>query len=149
VHASSSLYASFSHKLKRAAVLKVALGIGGDEIAHFLAWVDFAGSAIQGSPFNFLDAQSSVANQDIAFPSPNRKPSGPLCQICLSFPVPGDVMDKAVACRPVIGQLDDQFSGAVATINSFTRNGLFVGQSTEFMHTLMQIAEDADCAIRK
>jgi len=148
-HASSSLYASFSHKLKRAAVLKVALGIGGDEIAHFLAWVDFAGSAIQGSPFNFLDAQSSVANQDIAFPSPNRKPSGPLCQICLSFPVPGDVMDKAVACRPVIGQLDDQFSGAVATINSFTRNGLFVGQSPEFMHTLMQIAEDADCAIRK
>jgi hypothetical protein len=147
-HAGSSLYASFSHKLRRAAVLKVALGIGGDEIAHFLAWVDFAGCAIQGSPFNFLDAQSSVANHDMTSPCFNRKPSGPLCQACLSFPVPGDVRNQTAACRPVLRPLDDQFGGAVPTINSFTRNGLFVGQSPEFMLTLTQMAEDADNAIR-
>ena len=47
----SSLYATFSHKLKRAKVLKVALGIGGNEIAHFLEWVDFAGNAVQWAPF--------------------------------------------------------------------------------------------------
>jgi hypothetical protein len=147
-HAGSSLYASFRHKLKRAAVLKVVLGIGGDEIAHFLVWVDFAGSAIHGAPFNVLDAQSSVANQDMALPYLNRRPSVPLCQTCLSFPVPGDVISKAVACRPVIHPLDDQFSGAIPTVNSFARNGLFVGQSPEFMHTLTQMAEDADNAIR-
>src|SRR5579863_7861569 len=47
----SSLYATFSHKMRRAKVLKVALGIGGNEISHFLSWVDFAGSAVQWPPF--------------------------------------------------------------------------------------------------
>jgi hypothetical protein len=48
----------------------------------------------------------------------------------------------------VIRQLDHQFSGAVATINSFTGNGPFVGQSPEFMRTLMRMAGDAEGAIR-
>ena len=65
----------------------------------------------------------------------------------MSFPVPGDVKDQTAACRPVLHPLDDQFGGAVPTINSFTRNGLFVGQSPEFMLTLTQMAEDADNAI--
>jgi len=146
-HSISSLYASFSHKVRRAAVLKVMLGIGGEEIAHFLAWVDFAGCAIQGSPFNVLIARSSVADQDVTSPYLNRKPRGLLSQTCLSFPVSGDPLTKSVACHPVRRPLDDQFSGAVATINSFIRNGLFVGQSPEFLHTLIQMAEDADGAI--
>jgi len=31
-----------SQKVTDPEVLKVTLGIGGDEIAHFLEWVDFA-----------------------------------------------------------------------------------------------------------
>jgi hypothetical protein len=27
--------------------LKITLSIGGDEIAHFLEWVDFAGNGVQ------------------------------------------------------------------------------------------------------
>jgi hypothetical protein len=48
----SSLYARFSNKLERAKVVKVAPGIGSNEIAHFLAWMDFVGNADQLAPFN-------------------------------------------------------------------------------------------------
>ena len=146
-HAGSTLYASLSQKVRRASVLKITLGIGGDEIAHFLAWVNFTRNAIQGPPFSFHKAQSLVAKQNMPVPNFSAKPGGPL-RSHLSFPVPGDSTTKNAAYGPVIRLLEDQFSGAVATINSFTQNGLFVGQSPEFMNTLIQMAEDADEAIR-
>jgi hypothetical protein len=37
----SSLYAALSQKVTDPEVLEITLGIGGDEIAHFLGWVDF------------------------------------------------------------------------------------------------------------
>src|SRR6202453_4939272 len=43
----SSLYATMSQKVSDPEVLEVTLGIGGDEIAHFLEWVDFAGNGVQ------------------------------------------------------------------------------------------------------
>jgi hypothetical protein len=39
-------------------------------------------------------------------------------------------------------------AGAVATIASFTADGLFVGQSTKFLQTVNQLAEEADAATR-
>ena len=35
------------------------------------------------------------------------------------------------------------------TINHFSQNGLFVGQSPEFLRTLLQMAEEADTALGK
>jgi hypothetical protein len=58
-----SLYASLSQKVSHAEVLKITLGIGGDEIAHFLEWVDFAGNAVQGPPFSFDNAQKPVTDR--------------------------------------------------------------------------------------
>src|ERR1700722_20279403 len=43
----ASLYAALSQKVKHPEVLEITLGIGGDEIAHFLEWVDFAGNGVQ------------------------------------------------------------------------------------------------------
>ena len=43
----SSLYQALSQKVSSLEVLKITLGIGGDEIAHFLEWVDFAGNGVQ------------------------------------------------------------------------------------------------------
>jgi hypothetical protein len=43
----SSLYAALSQKVSSLEVLKITLGIGGDEVAHFLEWVDFAGNGVQ------------------------------------------------------------------------------------------------------
>jgi hypothetical protein len=42
----------------------------------------------------------------------------------------------------------DQLGGAVATIESFTADGLFEGQSQRFFHTVRKLAREADAAQR-
>src|SRR3984957_8687096 len=51
----SSLYATLSQKVTDPEVLEITLGIGGDEIAHFLEWVDFAGNGVQQPVAPFKD----------------------------------------------------------------------------------------------
>jgi hypothetical protein len=40
-----------------------------------------------------------------------------------------------------------RFGSAVATIQSFTENGLFLGQSNRLLRTLTTLAEEADAAV--
>ncbi len=42
-----SLYATLAEHVSEAEVLRILFSIGGDEIAHFLEWVDFAGNGVQ------------------------------------------------------------------------------------------------------
>jgi hypothetical protein len=35
-----------NQKAKHPEVVRITLGIGGDEVAHFLEWVDFAGNGV-------------------------------------------------------------------------------------------------------
>ena len=144
----SSLYASLSQKVRDLEVLKITLGIGGDEIAHFLEWVDFAGNAVQGPPFSFDNSQVPVTDKGLTFPNFNVTPGGPLFQTNLIFPVPCEFISKDLPRCSVIRPLDDQFGGAVATAKSFIADGLFVGQSKEFLQTFMNMAEEADAARR-
>ena len=48
----------------------------------------------------------------------------------------------------VIRPLTDRFAGAVATIASFTADGLFQGQSPEFFTFVNKLAKEADDARR-
>ena len=41
------------------------MAIGGDEIAHFLEWVDLLGNGVQGPPFNFQGANSPVTDMGL------------------------------------------------------------------------------------
>ena len=145
-HAGASLYAHFSQELTRVAVLRVVLGIGSDELAHFLVWEDFVGHAIQGPPFDCRNAELATAGHDGGLPCFNREPSHPLWQTWTNIPVPDNFIGKTLPYCPVTRPFDDQFRGGIATINSLTRNGLFIGQSPEFMDALMQMAKDADSA---
>jgi hypothetical protein len=144
----SSLYASLSQKVRDKEVLKITLGIGGDEIAHFLEWVDFAGNAVQGPPFSFNNAQTPVTDHGLTFPNFNDTPGGPLFQTNLIFPVPCEFIRKDLPHCAVIRPLDDRFGGAVATVESFIADGLFKGQSKEFLQTFKHMAEEADAAER-
>ena len=56
----SSLYATMSQKVTDPEVLEITLGIGGDEIAHFLEWVDFAGNGVQAPVAPFTDPISGL-----------------------------------------------------------------------------------------
>jgi Ferritin-like domain len=138
----SSLYASLSQKVKDPEVLQITLGIGGDEIAHFLEWVDFAGNGVQQPVAPFTDSISKLT-----FPN-FFSPLNPLKQPSLIFPVPCEFISSKLPHVSIIRPLTDKFAGAVATIASFTADGLFVGQSKKFLSTLQTMAEEADAAQR-
>jgi hypothetical protein len=143
----SSLYATFSHKLKRAKVLQVALGIGGNEIAHFLEWVDFAGNAVQWAPFQSDNLPSPMEGYDLEL-TPNTNIVVPFECPGLNFPIPPDGFSELLTDCAALLPLETRFGGAVNTVNHFSQNGLFVGQSPEFPRTLLEMAEEADSALR-
>jgi hypothetical protein len=137
----SSLYAALIQKATDLEVVKLMFGIGGDEVAHFLEWVDFAGNAVQAPVAPFTDSVSGVT-----FPN-FFNPLNPLIQPSLIFPVPTE-FKRNLPPVSIIRPLTDKFGGAVATIKSFTEDGLFVGQSQQFLKTLHTMAVAADSAVR-
>jgi hypothetical protein len=140
--AGTSLYATLSQKVSDAEVLKVTLSIGGDEICHFLEWVDFAGNGVSPPIAPFTDPTNGLT-----FPDFDAVPN-PLLQTNLIFPVPCEfISPKLPQCaviRPTSpGQLD-----AVGAINGFIADGLFFDQSQEFIDLLLAMAKEADAAQR-
>src|SRR5271163_1277631 len=75
----SSLYSSLSRKVSSEEALEITIGIGGDEVAHFLEWVDFAGNGVQ-------PPVAPVSDSGLTFP--NFFTEGSLFQPNLIFPVP-------------------------------------------------------------
>jgi hypothetical protein len=80
--AGSSLYATLSQQVSSPEVLKITLSIGGDEICHFLEWVDFSGNGVQPPIAPLTDPTNGLT-----FPDFNAT-GDPLLQTNLIFPVP-------------------------------------------------------------
>jgi hypothetical protein len=135
----SSLYQALGRKVTSEEVLKITQAIGGDEIAHFLEWVDFAGNGVQPTV-------APVSDSGLTFP--NFFTKGPLFQPSLIFPVPCEFISPNLPHCSVIRPTNDEFAGAQATIASFTSDGLFVGQQPKFLQLLKQMAAEADAAVR-
>src|ERR1700683_4435852 len=140
--AGSSLYATLSQQVHNPEVLKITLSIGGDELCHFLEWVDFAGNSVQPSV-----APLAAANGLPAFPNFDATVN-PLLQTNLIFPVPCEFISpnlpKCAVIRPTSpGQID-----ARGAINGFIADQLFAGQSPEFTELLLDLAHEADAARR-
>jgi hypothetical protein len=138
----TSLYAAMSQKASSLEVLRITLGIGGDEIAHFLEWVDFAGNGVQAPV-------APVSSGGLTFPNFFTNPPNPTIQPSLIFPVPCEFISADLPRCAAIRPLLDQFAGAVATIKFFTDDGLFVGQTKEFLNLLQTLAVEADAATRQ
>jgi hypothetical protein len=141
--AGTSLYATLSRKVSSAQVLDITLGIGGDEICHFLEWVDFAGNGVQPPIAPLSDPISGLT-----FPNFNVPPNE-LLQTNLIFPVPCEFISPSLPLCAVIrptspGQID-----AVGAIKGFIADHLFAGQSPEFTELLLDLAHDADAARRQ
>src|SRR5580692_5365267 len=136
----SSLYASLSRKVTSEEVLEITLGIGADEVAHFLEWVDFAGNAVQ-------PPVAPVSNQGLQFP--NFLKDGPLFQPNLIFPVPCEFLSPNLPHCAIIRPLTDKFGGARAAAAFLTAMNLFDGQPKEFFTVLNNLADAADAAQRE
>jgi hypothetical protein len=136
----SSLYQALGRKASSLEVLKITQAIGGDEIAHFLEWVDFAGNGVQAPV-------APVSANGLTFP--NFFTKGPLFQPSLIFPVPCEFISPDLPHVSVIRPTDDKFAGAQAAAAALTADGLFIGQTPEFFKALKQLAEEADAATRQ
>jgi hypothetical protein len=138
----TSLYPALSRRVNSQEVLQITLSIGGDEIAHFLEWVDFAGNGVQ-SPV------APVTALGVTFPNFFSNPPNPSIQPSLIFPVPSEFISPDLPRVAVIRPITDKFAGARATVGFFVGEGLFKGQSKEFINTLTALADAADSAFRK
>jgi hypothetical protein len=142
----SSLYAAMSQKVSDPEVLEITLGIGGDEIAHFLEWVDFAGNGVQQPVAPFTDSISGLSFPDFFNNPPLQPPT--LVQPSLIFPVPCEFISPNLPHVAIIRPLTNKFAGAKAAVASLTADGLFNGQSRQFLNTLQVMAQEADAAFR-
>jgi hypothetical protein len=137
----TSLYACMSQKATSPEVLRITLSIGGDEIAHFLEWVDFSGNGVQAPVAPFTDSKSGLS-----FPN-FFDPLNPLIQPSLIFPVPCEFI-PGLPDVSIIRPTTDPVGGARAAVKGLTASGLFIGQSQEFFATLHALADAADAAQR-
>ncbi len=139
----SSLYATLSRKVTSAEVLDITLSIGGDEVCHFLEWVDFAGNGVQAPVAPLTDPTNGLT-----FPDFNAT-ANPLLQTNLIFPVPCEFISPRLPLCAVIrptaqGQID-----AVGAANGLNASGLFAGQRSDFLPFLLNLAQEADAARRE
>lgn len=139
----SSLYPTLGLKATSLEVLRIMFSIGGDEVAHFLEWVDFAGNAVSSPVAPVTDPDTGLT-----FPDFNAT-NNPLLQTNLIFPVPCEFISpnfpRCAVIRPTgAGQID-----ALGAANFLIGEGLFIGQSNEFTEMLLEMAREADAAKRE
>ena len=140
----ASLYNVMSGKCTSLEVLRIVVSIGGVEIDHFGLWHDKMGNAVSQPLAGVIDPETGVK-----FPDLNAPPfGGEAFQTNLILPEPCEFISPDLPLCSVIRPSLTQFGGAVATIESFTADHLFDGQSPEFFATVMALAMAADAAER-
>jgi hypothetical protein len=145
----ASLYQSFLPKVTSPEVIKIVGAIGGTEIQHYQTWTDKVGNApaltdnngntifpqlpgapaLPNPPDGTDNATPNDTNQIFATPCEFIAPNLPLCSVI----------------RPI----STQQAGAVATIAFFKNDGLFIGQSQDFLDFVNELAAEADEAGRE
>jgi hypothetical protein len=122
-------------------VLRILLSIGPTETMHFQTWHDKAGNAtpvtvsdpINNSTVTFTDLHASTDEHlqaNLIMPEPTPFLNGQVFPLC-SIIRPTQSMGAAL--------------GAAMTLKN---NGLFIGQTQEFLNLLLDLANDADQAVR-
>jgi hypothetical protein len=138
----TSLYANMSQRVSSAEVLEITLGIGGDEICHFLEWVDFAGNSVQRPVAPLTDPTNGLT-----FPNFIHE-AKPLTQPNLIFPLPATFINANLPLCAVIRPISSADFSAVDVVNFLVGEGLFIGQSPDFLAFSMKLAKAADAARR-
>lgn len=137
----STLYTAMAQKARDVEVLRIVASIGGDEVAHFLEWVDFAGNGASSPLAPLTDPVTGLHIPDL------NASGSPLTQTNLIFPVPCEFIDPSLPHCAVIRPTNPEgIAGGV--VQFLTDMGLFIGQTTEFFDALNALAAAADAAER-
>jgi len=147
----SSLYPALAQKVTNLEVLRILLSIGGSEIAHFQTWQDKAGNAanITDGALTFPDLNSGV--------DPNTGATGANIadefQTNLIMPEPTLFLNEKLGPVSIIRPSSTKQGGAVASVQSFVDDGLFLdpatNKNTGIVQVLFDLAEEADAARRR
>jgi hypothetical protein len=147
----SSLYPALAQKVTNLEVLRILLSIGGSEIAHFQTWQDKAGNAtnITDGDLTFPDLNSGV--------DPNTGATGADIaddfQTNLIMPEPTLFLNEKLGPVSIIRPTSTKQGGAVASVQSFVDDGLFLdpatNKNTGIVQVLFGLAEEADAARRR
>ena len=137
----STLYSAMAQKASNVEVLQIVVSIGGDEVAHFLEWVDFAGNGVQPTVAPFTDPVSGLTfpNFDATF--------NLALQTNLIFPVPCEFISASLPHCAVIRPTDPK-GVAAGVVKFLTDMNLFKGQPAAFFRALSTLATQADAARR-
>ncbi len=139
----TSLYPSLAQRVTSVEVLRILLSIGGTEICHFQTWHDKAGNAIPLP--NVWDPVNKVS---VTFPDLNSPPfGGEDFQTNLIMPEPTVFLSKHFPVCSIIRPTATK-DAAMGALMGLTADGLFNGQSKEFLAFMRDLAEDADEARR-
>lgn len=139
----TSLYATMALLASDLEVLRIIVSIGGTEVAHFQTWHDKAGNAVSAP----LAPLTDPVNPTLVFPNLNNPPGNEDFQTNLIMPEPCPFLSRDLHVS-VIRPTSLQKGGAVAAANSLIADGLFYGQSNEFLTLLLDLANAADSATR-
>jgi hypothetical protein len=139
----SSLYPTLAQKVSSVEVLRILLSIGGDEIAHFLEWVDFSGNGVQPPIAPFTDPTNGLTfpNFDVTV--------NPLLRTNLIFPVACEFISPNLPRCAVIRPTSQGQTDAAGAVNFLIGEGLFIGQPPRFTQLLLNLASAADAAQRQ
>jgi hypothetical protein len=157
----SSLYPVLALKATSLEVLRILLSIGGVEIDHFSLWHDKCGNAIAqplAGPNGLTDPETGLTFPDLNNPANQHNASlsasdqaagGQMFQTNLILPEPVEFLSKDLPPVSIIRPTLTQNGGAVATIQAFIADNLFLGQKDQrFFQTIIQLARRADDARR-
>src|SRR6201997_1125231 len=151
----TSLYPALAQKVTNLEVLRVLLSIGPSETMHFQTWQDKAGNAL---PLTDVDngpggTGATVTFSTLADAQGETNPEslkGDTLQANLIMPEPTHFLSRAFPPVAIIRPTSTKNGGAVASLQSFVNDGLFIGQKNpEFLRLMFGLAEEADAARRR
>lgn len=141
----TSLYPSLAQRVSDPEVLRVVLSIGPSEAMHFQTWHDKAGNANAGNPP--LTVVDPINNSTVTFvdlltvPTTNDE----LLEANLIMPEPCPFLDRSFPICSIVRPTETR-GAAMGALKALTADGLFIGQTKEFMQLLTDLATDADQA---
>ncbi len=152
----TSLYPTLAQHVTNLEVLRILLSIGPSETMHFQTWQDKAGNA---TPLTDVDPvnNSTVTFTTLSAAQGETSPeslNGDTLQSNLIMPEPTHFLDQKFGPVAIIRPTSTAFGGAVASVQSFVTDGLFINPKTDKSDTgivpvLMRLAEEADEARRQ
>jgi hypothetical protein len=150
----SSLYPTLAQKVTNLEVLRILLSIGPSETMHFQTWQDKAGNAL---PISDTDNGPGGTGATVTFSTLSAAQgetdpeslSGDTLQANLIMPEPTHFLDPNLGPVAIVRPTSTKLNGAVAAVQGFVDDGLFIGQPKHFTDLLFELANEADQATRE